>query len=73
VTKNNDTIEKINLLQLKKERKKLGQKSEAGNNSKKNNPKLKKNEVIAKKTDWLQLKKEKKELRQKRKAKRLNI
>jgi len=70
--KNNDTIEKINLIQLKKERKKLGQKSEDGNNSKNDNLKLKKNEVIAKKTDWLQLKKEKKELRQKRKAKRLN-
>jgi len=59
------------LLQLKKEKKKLGQKSKDPN-SKNDNLKLKKNEIITKKTDWVQLKKEKKELRQKRKAKRLN-
>lgn len=65
VEKTNATIEKINLLKLKR-KKALGQKSEAQKNSKDDN------EESTKKTDWLQLKKEKKELRQKRKAKRLN-
>lgn len=72
VAKNNSTIEKINLLKLKKERKKeFEQKSEAGKNAKRDSSKSEK-KAITEKTDWLQLKKEKKELRQKRKAKRLN-
>lgn len=70
MAKINSTIEKINLLKQKRE-KKEGQKTEAQKNSKKDDLK-KKNKEEPKKTDWLQLKKEKKELKQKRKAKRLN-
>lgn len=69
VAKSNSTIEKINLLKLKKQRKEFGQKSEA---QKKDGLKSEKTKTITEKTDWLQLKKEKKELKQKRKAKRLN-
>lgn len=72
MAKNNATIEKINLLKLKKEKKQLGQKSEDGKKTKKDNLKSEKNQTTTEKTDWIQLKKERKELRQKRKAKRLN-
>lgn len=72
VVKNkNSTIEKINLLKLKKEKKEFGQRSEVRKNSKRDSLKSEK-KTPTEKTDWLQLKKEKKELKQKRKAKRLN-
>lgn len=71
VAKNNSTIEKINLLKLKKEKKEFEQKAIVRKNSKNDCPKSGKKATIEK-TDWLQLKKERKELRQKRKAKKLN-
>ncbi|XP_012532471.1 pumilio homolog 3 [Monomorium pharaonis] len=72
MTKNEATIEKINLLKQKKEKKQLRQKSEAQKNLKKKKPQVEKNKATVEKTNWLQLKKEKKELKQKRKARRLN-
>lgn len=70
VALNKSTIEKINLLKQKKEKKEFGQKS--WENSKRDNQKSGKKEATIKKTDWSQLKKEKKELRQKRKVKKIN-
>ncbi|KAL0121626.1 hypothetical protein PUN28_006855 [Cardiocondyla obscurior] len=70
IAKNNSKIEKINILELKKEKKEL-QKSKTQTNSNKNLT-IEKKEPAIQKTNWVELKKEKKELKQKRKAKKLN-